>query len=120
MDLLGRPFLQELRRNLNSKILRKKKDETPRLVLQEQIADLLLTAIWARPLSGISSLNGFAGDIYCLTRPAESPTRYKVAFTIEHGELTPTLKIKRNKVSENWAKEIDALYAEDAEARSLS
>jgi long-chain acyl-CoA synthetase len=41
-------------------------------------------------------------------------------FTIEHGELTPTLKIKRSKVSENWAKEIDALYAEDAEARSLS
>ncbi|WP_437655982.1 AMP-dependent synthetase/ligase [Sorangium sp. So ce1182] len=33
-------------------------------------------------------------------------------FTIEAGELTPTLKIKRRSVSQNFAREIEAMYAE--------
>ncbi|HTN82290.1 MAG TPA: long-chain fatty acid--CoA ligase [Sorangium sp.] len=33
-------------------------------------------------------------------------------FTIEAGELTPTLKIKRRNVSQNFAREIEAMYAE--------
>ena len=33
-------------------------------------------------------------------------------FTIESGEMTPTLKIKRNVVADNFAAEIEAMYAE--------
>ena len=32
-------------------------------------------------------------------------------FTMEHGEITPTLKLRRRAVQENFASEIEALYA---------
>jgi len=33
-------------------------------------------------------------------------------FTMEDGELTPTLKIKRKNVAKNWEREIEAMYAD--------
>lgn len=40
------------------------------------------------------------------------------AFRIETGELTPTMKLRRQRIEELWAKEIEALYAEAEQANA--
>ena len=37
-------------------------------------------------------------------------TRVSEAWTVENGLITPTLKLKRNKIEERYAKEIEAMY----------
>ena len=36
-------------------------------------------------------------------------------FTIDDGELTPTLKIRRKQINENWSSIIEAMYTADSE-----
>ncbi|GIT41380.1 MAG: hypothetical protein Ct9H300mP10_03900 [Methanobacteriota archaeon] len=33
-------------------------------------------------------------------------------LSVDHGELTPTLKIRRKQIRENWAADIEAMYAD--------
>ena len=57
---------------------------------------------------GIKQVNGRLA-------PYETIKRWKVLtseFTIENGELTPTMKVKRKVVNQHYAREIDALYAD--------
>ena len=36
-------------------------------------------------------------------------------FTIDDGELTPTLKIRRKQINDNWSSVIEAMYTADSE-----
>ncbi|WP_437278415.1 long-chain fatty acid--CoA ligase [Sorangium sp. So ce375] len=56
----------------------------------------------------VDEVNGQLAQVETIKRFSILPR----GFTIEDGELTPTLKIKRRNVSQNFAREIEAMYAE--------
>jgi len=54
-------------------------------------------------------------DVNSRLASVETVKKFKIlhrGFTIEHGELTPTLKVKRRKVNENFSREIESMYTE--------
>ena len=57
-------------------------------------------------------------DIQKLNQNFSSPEQIKKFsilprdFSIDDGELTPTLKIRRKQINENWASVIEDMYAE--------
>ena len=57
----------------------------------------------------VDALNRDLSQFERIKRIALLPTE----FTIESGELTPTLKVKRKVVEEKWKNEIEELYVED-------
>ncbi len=58
-----------------------------------------------------TEVQGMLTDIARFERPKRIVLLEK-DFTIESGELTPTLKVKRRVVEKNYAPAIDAAYAE--------
>ena len=66
-----------------------------------------------------AEVGGMLGDLAHFERPKKT-VLLEQDFTIESGELTPTLKVKRRVVEKNYAKVIDATYAaSDALAASV-
>ncbi|HMA44796.1 MAG TPA: long-chain fatty acid--CoA ligase [Gemmatimonadales bacterium] len=66
-----------------------------------------------------AEVEGTMGDLAHFERP-KKVVLLEQDFTIESGELTPTLKVKRRVVEKNYAPVIDAAYAEsDALAASV-
>ena len=66
----------------------------------------------------ISSERAFkraVGEVNTLFARVEQIKKFTILrrnFTIEDGELTPTLKVKRAKVNDHFADDIEAMYAE--------
>ncbi|KYF68954.1 AMP-dependent synthetase/ligase [Sorangium cellulosum] len=56
----------------------------------------------------VDEVNGQLGQVETIKKFTILPR----GFTIEDGELTPTLKIKRRNVNQNFAREIEAMYVE--------
>jgi long-chain acyl-CoA synthetase len=63
----------------------------------------------------IATIQRVVDEVNATLARVETVKKFKVlprAFSMEEGELTPTLKVKRKNVYKNFAAEIEALYAE--------
>ena len=64
--------------------------------------------------SGVDGVNAMFARVEHVRKFAILPR----GFTVEDAELTPTLKIKRRIINDNWSDTIEAFYAEKAQAVS--
>ncbi|MDB4972108.1 MAG: long-chain fatty acid--CoA ligase [Myxococcaceae bacterium] len=64
----------------------------------------------------IASVNSQLASVERIKRYAILPRN----FSIETGELTPTMKVRRHRVEELWSAEIEALYADKGEQAAVS
>ena len=61
-----------------------------------------------------NELEGAVGDLNQRFSNPEQIKKFTVLprdLNVDHGELTPTLKIRRKQIRENWAAEIEAMYS---------
>ena len=59
--------------------------------------------------------SGIACDYPVFSKQSEQIKKFSILprdFSIDEGELTPTLKIRRKQINDNWAKTIDEMYSE--------
>ena len=61
------------------------------------------------------SIDGKVKELNKQFAPPEQVRKFTILprdFSVDHGELTPTLKIRRKQIRENWATEIEAMYSD--------
>jgi long-chain acyl-CoA synthetase len=89
---------------------------TAHLLAADRIADAAALATTAHDDAAVrAELQRAVDDVNSRLARVETIKRFTVLprpLDIEHGELTPTLKIKRSIVYKRWSETIDAMYAE--------
>jgi long-subunit acyl-CoA synthetase (AMP-forming) len=81
------------------------------------VADAAACEVFRRHLQGqIDNVNQRLARVQTIKRFVVIPKE----FTIDGGELTPTMKLKRKVVNEKYKAEIESMYAEHADAKEVS
>ena len=84
-------------------------------VVQEKVGRRMFSrGVWA-PAATVARIEKDVADLMEPFAPWERVKIIRVLraqFTIDAGELTPTLKLKRKPITERYAAEIEAMYAE--------